>query len=33
MLPRRKKIAIMCKKGFEKKLNMNPAKTCDIIFA
>ena len=30
MLPRRKKIAIMCKKGFEKKLNMNPSKTYDI---
>ena len=24
MLPRKKKIAIMCKKGFEKKLAMNP---------
>ena len=31
MLPRRKKIAIMCKKGFEKKLNMNPSKTYDIF--
>ena len=30
MLPRRKKIAIMCKKGFEKELNMNPSKTYDI---
>jgi len=30
MLPRRKKIALMCKKGFEKKLNMNPSKTYDI---
>ena len=30
MLPRRKKIAIMCKKGFEKKLKMNPSKTYDI---
>lgn len=30
MLPRRKKIAIMCKKGFEKKLNMHPSKTYDI---
>ena len=30
MLPRRKKIAIMCKKGFEKQLNMNPSKTYDI---
>ena len=30
MLPRRKKIAIMCKKGFEKKLNMNPSKMYDI---
>jgi len=30
MLPRRKKIAIMCKKGFEKNLNMNPSKTYDI---
>jgi tRNA (guanine10-N2)-dimethyltransferase len=29
-LPRRKKIAIMCKKGFEKELNMNPSKTYDI---
>jgi tRNA (guanine10-N2)-dimethyltransferase len=30
MLPRKKKIAIMCKKGFEKKLGMNPSKTYDI---
>ena len=30
MLPRRKKIAIMCKKGFEKKLQMNPSKSYDI---
>jgi len=30
MLPRRKKIAIMCKKGFEKKLKMNPSKSYDI---
>lgn len=30
MLPRRKKIAIMCKKGFEKQLNMDPSKTYDI---
>lgn len=30
MLPRRKKIAIMCKKGFEKKLRMNPSKTYNI---
>ncbi len=30
MLPRRKKIAIMCKKGFEKKLKMNPSKTYEI---
>jgi len=30
MLPRRKKIAIMCKKGFEKKLKMSPSKTYDI---
>jgi len=30
MLPRRKKIAVMCKKGFEKELNMNPSKTYDI---
>ena len=30
-LPRRKKIAIMCKKGFEKELNMNPSKTYDIF--
>jgi len=30
MLPRKKKIAIMCKKGFEKKLVMNPSKTYDI---
>jgi len=30
MLPKRKKIAIMCKKGFEKKLRMNPSKTYDI---
>lgn len=29
-LPRRKKIAIMCKKGFDKELNMNPSKTYDI---
>ena len=31
MLPRRKKIAIMCKKGFEKELSMNPSKTYDIF--
>ncbi len=31
MLPRRKKIAIMCKKGFEKELKMNPSKTYDIF--
>jgi tRNA (guanine10-N2)-dimethyltransferase len=31
MLPRRKKIAIMCKKGFEKKLETNPSKTYDIF--
>lgn len=30
MLPRKKKIAIMCKKGFEKKLEMHPSKTYDI---
>ena len=30
MLPRRKKIAIMCKKGFEKKLEMDPSRTFDI---
>jgi len=30
MLPRRKKIAIMCKKGFEKQLGMNASKTYDI---
>jgi len=30
MLPRRKKIAIMCKKGFEKELDMIPSKTYDI---
>ena len=30
MLPRRKKIAIMCKKGFEKQLKMDPSKTYDI---
>ncbi len=30
MLPRRKKIAIMCKKGFEKKSSMNPSKTYEI---
>lgn len=30
MLPRRKKIAIMCKKGFEKELKMNPSKSYDI---
>ena len=30
MLPRRKKIAIMCKKGFEKQLNMDPSKKYDI---
>ncbi len=30
MLPRRKKIAIMCKKGFERKLDMSPSKTYDI---
>ena len=30
MLPRRKKIAIMCKKGYESKLGMNPSKTYDI---
>ena len=30
MLPRRKKIAIMCKKGFEQELNMIPSKTYDI---
>ena len=30
MLPRRKKIAIMCKKGFEKKLKINPIKKYEI---
>jgi len=30
MLPRRKKIAIMCKKGFENQLEMNPSKKYDI---
>ncbi len=30
ILPKRKKIAIMCKKGFEKKLNINPIKKYEI---
>ena len=30
MLPRRKKIAIMCKKGYESQLEMNPSKKYDI---
>jgi len=30
VLPKRKKIAIMCKKGFEKKLKINPVKKYEI---
>jgi len=30
ILPKRKKIAIMCKKGFEKKLKFNPIKKYEI---
>ncbi|HSB84034.1 MAG TPA: DNA methyltransferase [Nitrosarchaeum sp.] len=30
ILPKRKKLAIMCKKGFEKKLNINPIKKYEI---
>jgi tRNA (guanine10-N2)-dimethyltransferase len=30
ILPKRKKIAIMCKKGFEKKLKINPIKKYEI---
>src|SRR3989304_2411760 len=30
ILPKRKKIAIMCKKGFEKKLKINPVKKYEI---